>query len=465
MNRALRAVAIFVALGLAGGGGLMAGRPDLWPVKANSKADVPPQATGAVIYYRNPDGHPQYSLTPAKTPDGRDYRPVMASEDITFDEEATPAPPEGRKIKYYRNPMGLADTSPSPKKDSMGMDYIPVYDSEDDGPEVKIPLGKMQKTGVRSEEVTARVISRPVRASTIIQLDERRVSVVSLRFDAYLEKVADVTTGARVRKGDFLMRLYSPEILAAAAQYHSVLDASVNTGGLRRSNTEGARRRLENMGLPGEAITAIEKTREVSSTIDWRAPREGVVIERAAVEGMRAAAGQTLFRLADISVVWALADVAERDIGSIKVGDPTRVTLRGMAGRVFNGRVDLVYPEINMATRTARVRIELANPDGALMPNMFADAEITTGSSAAVPAVPDSAVIDSGRRRIVILDRGDGRFEPRDVTTGVRGDGLVEIRAGVAIGDRVVVSANFLIDAESNLKAALRGFEQPDQTK
>ena len=487
MNRAVKLKALLAALVVAGSVGFVLGqrpvvlpesvrpwiseRAQAWlPFNANASVRV---AEGPVIYFRDPDGKPFYSTEPKKTDDGRDWIAVRASEDVRFDAvepaakaasnaEAGAAP---RKIKMYRNPMGLPDTSLVPKKDSMGMDYLPVYDGEDDGgPAIKIALGKVQRAGVRSEIVTEHVVTRPVRAPGTVQLDERRVSVVSMRFEAYLEKVADVTTGSRVKKGDRLMRVYSAEILAAAAQYRSVLGQSASLGaGLgdgRAQAAEGARRRLENMGIPNDAITAIEKTREVPTAIDWLAPRDGIVLERGAVEGMRAAPGDPMFKLADASVVWALADVAERDLGAVKKGDRAHVTLRGMPGRAFEGKVDLVYPQVNMASRTARVRVELANADGALMPNMFADVEIATGSGAPVVAVPDSAIVDSGRRRIVILDLGEGRFEPREVKTGVRGDGFAEVRDGVSVGDKVVVSANFLIDAESNLKAALQGLDQ-----
>ena len=190
--------------------------------------------TGAVIYYRDPDGKPAYSAEPRKTREGRDYAPVRAIEDVSFEEntahedhgalpEAVP-PSSVRKILYYRNPMGLPDTSAVPKKDSMGMDYIPVYEGEtDDGATIKVSPGKLQRTGVRSEPVRRHVISRPVRAPGSVQLDERRVSVVSLRSEGFLEKVENVTTGDRVRAGQPLMRVYSPEISAAAAQYLSVV--------------------------------------------------------------------------------------------------------------------------------------------------------------------------------------------------------------------------------------------------
>jgi membrane fusion protein, copper/silver efflux system len=153
-----------------------------------------------------------------------------------------------------------------------------------------------------------------------------------------------------------------------------------------------------------------------------------------------------------------MIDVAERDLGAIAVGQPVVVKARSFPGREFAGKINVVYPQVNRETRTARVRIELANPDLALLPDMYIDAEINTGSPEPVLAVPESAILDTGSRQAVFVDRGQGRFEPRDVKLGHRGDGYVEIRAGISDGEPVVVSANFLIDAESNLKAALKGF-------
>jgi Cu(I)/Ag(I) efflux system membrane fusion protein len=182
------------------------------------------------------------------------------------------------------------------------------------------------------------------------------------------------------------------------------------------------------------------------------------VLERNAVEGMRAQPGDVLFRVADTSVVWAMVDVAERDLGAIAVGQPVTVKARSFPGREFQGKISVVYPQVNRETRTARVRIELPNADGALLPDMYVDAEIDTGNPAAVLAIPDSAVLDTGSKQAVLVDKGEGRFEPRDVKLGHRGNGYVEVREGVAEGEPVVISANFLIDAESNLKAALKGF-------
>jgi Cu(I)/Ag(I) efflux system membrane fusion protein len=177
---------------------------------------------------------------------------------------------------------------------------------------------------------------------------------------------------------------------------------------------------------------------------------------------MRAQPGEVLFRVADTSVVWAVVDVAERDLGAVRAGQPVTVRARSFPGRTFSGKISVIYPQVNRETRTARARIELANPDLALLPDMYVDAEIDTGNPAPVLAIPESAVLDTGARQSVLVDKGEGRFEPREVKLGRRGNGYAEVREGLNEGDRVVVSANFLIDAESNLKAALKGFSEAE---
>jgi membrane fusion protein, copper/silver efflux system len=370
-----------------------------------------------------------------------------------------------RRIKYYRNPMGLPDTSPTPKKDSMGMDYIAVYDGEDasDGT-VSIGPGKLQKTGVRSEPVRRQVLNVPVRAPGSIEQDERRVSIVAFRFEGFIESVENVTTGQHVHKGQILMRVYSPALASAAAEYISVLDAKAASG-ITGQAIRGAKQRLENLGMSEPAIAEIERTRQMALSVPWLAPQDGEILERAAVNGMRAAPGAVLFRIADHQVVWAMADIAERDLALISIGQKVAVRPRAYPNRVFSGEVALIYPHLNAQTRTARIRVELPNPDELLRPDMYADVEIATGTETPVLTVSDSAVIDSGERQLVLLDKGEGRFEPRPVKLGRGGDGRVEIIEGLAEGDQVVVSANFLIDAESNLKAALNGLDAGDKSQ
>jgi Cu(I)/Ag(I) efflux system membrane fusion protein len=305
-------------------------------------------------------------------------------------------------------------------------------------------------------------LTTPIRAPGVVQADEHRQSVVTLRFDAFIERLEHVTTGDQVHQGEPLMQLYSSALSSAAAQYLTDLAARDST--VLPSN-KGARRRLENLGIPEPMIKDIERAKEGTLSVVWPAPRAGFVTEHNVVEGMQARAGDVLFRIVDLSVVWVLADVAERDLATIAPGQVATVRPRGYSGQTFAGKIALIYPTINKETRTARIRIELANPGNILMPNMYADVEIASGSEAPVIAVPENAVINSGTRQVVIVDRGDGRFEPREVKTGAHGSGYVAIKDGVGEADKVVVAANFLIDAESNLKAALQGLASAGETK
>jgi Cu(I)/Ag(I) efflux system membrane fusion protein len=428
---------------------------------------IPKPSAEEPLFYRDPMGGSDISLTPRQDSMGMDYLPVRAAEMHAalppLAAQSAPAPIKmaveaGKKrILYYRNPMGLPDTSPVPKKDAMGMDYTPVYEEEGaDAAGLKMAQGKIQRTGVRSEPVERRALTSKIRVPGSIQLDERRLAVVATRTEAFIEKVAEVTTGDQVTKGQPLLRLYSPAIATAAADYLVVSTTPSWSGG---STLEGVRRRLETLDAPPEFIREIARKRKVPPSVTWPAARDGIILERNAVEGMKAQAGQILFRIADLSVVWALVDVSERDYARLKLGQPVTIRVRGLPDKTFTGRVALIYPQINKETRTTRVRIELANPGLALRPDMYVDAEIGAGEEDVVAAAPESSVIDTGKRQVVILDKGDGRFEPREVETGRRGDGFVEIRKGVRQGDRVVTAANFLIDAESNLKAALQQFD------
>jgi len=418
------------------------------------------KSAGPVIYWRHPDGLPEWSAIERKTSDGRAFLPVRASEDISLDPEPAPAAAENgeRRILFYRNPMGLPDTSPVPKKDSMGMDYIPVYEGEDntDG-SVTVSPGKLQRTGVRTAEAVLAPLATTLRAPGIVTFDERRVSEISLRADAFIESVADVTTGSTIAEGAPLVTLYSPEIAAALAQF--VTD--MRSEGKQR---EGARQRLENLGVPNEVIDRLALEGRVTVIIPITAPRKGVVLERMAVEGMMSEAGQTLFRIADTSTVWVIAEVPEAALMEVTAGAEVRISFRGLHGAPMTGRIDTIYPEVDMTTRTGKLRIVLPNPDGRLLANMFADVEIIQ-HLAQVVQVPEGAVIDTGDRKVVILDLGAGRFRPQPVTVGRRGGGMIEVVDGIAAGDRVVSAATFLIDAESNLNAALAALGAPEVDK
>ncbi len=456
MKRTLRVALILAALS-AGIGGVWIARDGAislpWLASKTMQAPVANEI-GPVLYYRDPDGKPFYAVEPKQTADGRAWRAVREGEDISIDPKpvkaAISAPADTKRILYYRNPMGLPDISQTPKKDSMGMDYIPVYEGEDDdGTTVKLSPGKLQRIGVTSEPVQLRALTMPIRAPGVIKLDERKISVVSMRAEGFVETVENITSGSEVRKGQPLLRMYSPAIASAAAQYLSAISG-------KAVDTPGSRQRLINFAVPPEFLGHIETKREVPLTFTWTAPRDGVVLERNVTDGMRVMPGDVLFRIADHSVVWAVVDVTERDLAAVAKDQPVKVRVRSYPEKEFNGVVSLVYPHLNPATRTVNVRVELPNTDFLLRPDMYADAEINTGDQVPVLTVPDSAVLDSGDRQAVIVDKGEGRFEPRNVRLGRRGGGYVEILDGLKGDEAVVTSANFLIDAESNLKAALK---------
>src|SRR5579883_1227329 len=450
------------------------------PSSASQSASSAPGAskkTGQILYYRDPMGKPDYSPTPKKDSMGMDFIPVYDGEE---DEGApaqaptTTAKKAQTKVLYYRNPMGLPDTSPVPKKDSMGMDYIPVYDGDepDDG-SLKISLAKVQRLGVRSEASAMRQLTRTIRAVGTIQADERRLYAVNTKFEGWIEKLHVNTTGQAVRRGEPLMEVYAPELVAVQEEYllalrsqHMVAGASLDVKASASQLANAALQRLRTWDIPEDQIKHLQRTVTASRTLTLRAPADGVVMEKMAVEGQRFMPGEPLYKIADLSTVWLLADVFEQDLAAVHEGEMASLKVAAYPGAEFAGKVAFIYPTVAKDTRTAKIRIVVANPDGRLKTDMFANVElaapITAGS---VVAVPDSALLDSGTRQAVLIDRGEGRFEPREVKVGAKADGFYEIMRGVSAGEKVVVGANFLIDAESNIRAALKAFTSPQPTE
>jgi Cu(I)/Ag(I) efflux system membrane fusion protein len=412
---------------------------------------MPSAVERKILYYRDPSGAPNFSATPKQDEHGRDYLPVYEDEEVSFEpptKQTTQAKGSQRRILYYRNPMGLLDTSPVPKKDPMGMDYIPVYEGEDEGSTVKISPEKIQRSGVRTEVVEARSIIEPVRAVGTVTHDETRLTVVTMRSDAYIEELFVNKTGQHVNAGDPLFRAYSPEIVLAQVD-------------LRNGGSE---QRLRNLGVPESHIREVRAGKTPFSIV-WPAPASGDVIEKRIINGQRVKAGDELYRISDHTRVWIIADISETDLPAIKMGTRATVTVRAYMAEPVEGEVTFIYPELKAETRTARVRIEVPNPDGRLKIDMYADVVFQTGEASPVIAVPASAVIDSGQRQVVLVARSEGRFERRSVKVGRHGDGYVEVLEGLSTGEEVVTSATFLIDAESNLKAALQAFAQPAGSK
>lgn len=362
---------------------------------------------------------------------------------------ADPACPGG-KVKYYRNPMGTPDTSPVPKKDSMNMDYIPVCEgAAGDGPgTVKVSLDKVQRLGVRSEEVRERALIRSVRAFATLQFDERRQAVIAPKFGGWIEKLYVNATGDAVTVGQKLFDVYSPEL--------NVLQQQWRLGGRSADATD----KLRYLAYPESALEKLRQGDPPSRTVTIPSPVAGTVIDKIAIEGMRFQPGETLFRIVDTSNMWVMAEVYEQDLPYVKQGDAARVTVNAWPDRAFDGRVTFIYPGLGKESRTARLRIEVANPDGRLRADMAATVQIETPLDGSRIAVPDSAVIDSGRRQVVLVERGEGLYEPRPVKLGARVPGWAQVLDGLRPGERVVTQATFLIDAESNIRAALAAFGQ-----
>jgi Cu(I)/Ag(I) efflux system membrane fusion protein len=459
-----------LAFGIAAGaaGGYWYARPPSSP----APTAVPVVASAAdrkVLYYRDATGAPYWSAGPKKDAAGRDYLPIYEDQEPAFGPggeivKSAPAKTAARKILYYRNPMGLPDTSPVPKKDPMGMDYIAVYEGEEqEGNTVRVSPEKVQRSGVRTEAVEERVIVHPVRAVGTVAHDETRLTIVTVRSAGYIEDLFVNKTGQHVHAGEPLFRIYSPDIQSAQIDLMVAIRAAQRGASESDRNLEGAMQRLRNLGVPESRIREVRETGANPRTLDWPSPAEGDVIEKRVINGQRVTAGMELYRIADHSRVWVIADVAEADLAQVKVGTRATVTPRAYMDEPIEGEVTFFYPELNAATRTARVRIELANPDNRLKPDMYADVVFQADADGRpAVAVPTSAVIDSGSRQVVLVAKEEGLFEPRAVKLGRRGDGYVEVLDGVRTGEIVVTSATFLIDAESNLRAALRAFTQPE---
>ncbi len=433
-------------------------------------AAKPPAAEQRVpLYYQDPSGKSDYSPTPKKDEQGRDFVPVY--EEAGAPASVAPSPAASgqgdRKILYYRNPMGLPDTSPVPKKDTMGMDYIPVYaDAGGDVPgTVTIAPERIQTLGVRTEEASRRSVARVVRAVGTVTADERRIGVVTAKFEGWIENLYVNTTGQAVERGQVLLEVYSPDLVLAQQEYliargaaGAMAHADTMTRGNAQSIAGAALSRLKNWDISAEQLAKLQRSGVATRTLTLTAPIGGIVMEKTALQGLHFAAGDMLYRIVDLSSVWILADVFEQDLAQIRMGEAATVTAQAYPGRSFNGRVDFVYPNVNPQTRTAKVRIEVPNPDLLLKTDMYGTVEIAAPMAEPTLAVPASAVLDTGTRQTVLVDRGQGRFEPRAVKLGARGDGYIAILEGLRDGEKVVIGANFLIDAESNLRAALQAF-------
>src|SRR5437016_3009140 len=348
--------AIILAIGLTAGaaaGYRYARPPASFPDTVSAMQPAVPSADRKIVYYRDPSGAPYWSAEPKQDAQGRDYLPVYEDEEVSFDPapKKSPVTTEGpRRIRYYRNPMGLPDTSPVPKKDWMGMDYIAVYEGEeqDDGKTVKVSLDKVQRSGVRTETVQTRAIMRPVRAVGTVEHDETRLTVVAMRSEGFIEDLFVNRTGQHVYAGEPLFRVYSPDIQRAQTDLLSAM--SITQGRAAGSEVgrslEGAMQRLRNLGVPESRIREVRDKGVNPRTLDWPAPASGDVIVKRIINGQRVAAGDELYRIADHSHVWVIADVAEGDLSAIRIGTRATVMVRAYMTQPIEGEVTFIYPEL-----------------------------------------------------------------------------------------------------------------------
>jgi Cu(I)/Ag(I) efflux system membrane fusion protein/cobalt-zinc-cadmium efflux system membrane fusion protein len=339
----------------------------------------------------------------------------------------------------------------------MGMDLVPVYEDEAPGASasggVSIDPRVVQNMGARVEPVRRQTVFRHVRSIGQVEVGEDQISVVNLRFSGWVERIHVDKTGDPVKRGEVLVEVYSPELVAAQKEYLLARRTQGADSALARS----ARRKLELWDIGKADVEAIVKSGKTRRTLPIRSPRTGFVLHKNVVEGARVQAGQDLYRIGDLSRIWVTAEVYEFDAPWVEVGQPAQMELSYEQGKVREGKVAYIYPTLNEVSRTLTVRLEFENPDMRLKPGMFATVYIQFRRVDDVVAIPTEAILDSGRRKIVFVSAGDGRFEPREIVTGLTGDHHVtEILSGLAAGEEVVVSGQFLLDSESQLQEAIR---------
>jgi Cu(I)/Ag(I) efflux system membrane fusion protein len=330
-------------------------------------------------------------------------------------------------------------------------------------PTVEIPTDKQQLIGVRTVQAAIRPLNRVIRTVGRIEYDERKLATANTKIEGWIEKLHVDYTGRYVKKGEPLAEIYSPELVATQQEFLNILRWAGQGQSVKDERTamllvkdaqamlDAAKERLRLWDISDEQIKKIETTGKPIRTLTIYSPVSGYVLQKMAVQGMRVMPGEKLFDVVDLSSVWVVSDIYEYELPLIKVGQTARISLSYFPGKEFSTRVDYVYPALAGETRTAKVRFTIPNPDGVLKPQMFTNVEIkiNLGNRLTVPA---EAVIDTGVRQIVYVDKGEGYFEPREVTTGLKVDELVEVTGGIKAGEKVASSANFLIDSEAQLK-------------
>lgn len=373
-----------------------------------------------------------------------------------------------RKILYYRNPMNPNVISDHPQKDEMGMDYVPVYEDEVGAERVvTISPQVQQNMNIKTAIVENKKLSSRVTTNAVLVTDETQEYIVTTKVDGWVEKLYVNYTGQQVSKGAKLMDIYSPMLVSAqqelltALSYQSSLKGS-SLEDIKNSSAEmlkNAVRKLKLLNVSDSEIELLMETREVKTTVTLYAQNSGTVLEKNILEGQKIMAGEPLLKIANLYNLWLIADVYEYEISKVKVGSKANINFNFLPGKTYNGKVSFIYPTLDEQSRTVKVRIDVPNRNGELKPSMFANVVIEGPSLKPTPVIPENAVIRSGKMDIVIVYLGDGKFKPQQVNLGIYSDGYYQVLNGLSEGNKIVTSAQFLIDSESNLKAAVSQFQ------
>lgn len=382
-------------------------------------------------------------------------------------------PQAAAAVAKWRSPMDPTYVRDAPGKDYMGHDLVPVTEDESGAGVISIDPVTAQNMGVRTEPVVRRKLVKTVRTVGLMTYAEGRQFSVNSKIEGWIERLYVNQEGQTVTKGQPLMAIYSPELVAAQQEYLLALNHRRKLAGSpvpeiaasAERLLEAARTRLQYWDISPGQIAAIEQSGRGTKTLTLFSPHSGIVTMKKALQGMRVMAGEELLQISDISTIWINAEVYEYELPWVKVGQRARVELPYAADKVFEGRITHIYPYLNNESRTVRARIELANPGLELKPDMYANVSIDTAAVNGVLAIPANAVLRSGKGQTVFVARGEGKFEPRPVKSGVTDDnGYIQILSGLNEGEVVVVSAQFMLDSESTLREALQKMTAPAGT-
>ena len=369
---------------------------------------------------------------------------------LTTVSSTTLADEEDREVLYWVAPMDPNYKKDKPGKSPMGMDLVPVYKDEqqETGSEVVIAPQVVQNLGVRTATVERSKLWRRVSTVGFVDYDESKLSHIHLRTQGWIESLTVQSEGDRVQKGQLLFKLYSPELVNAQEEYLQALTIGNTT------LINASKQRLFALGVPSTEIKRLNRERIARQTISYYAPQDGVVSSLNVRDGMFVKPENQIATLADLSTVWVTAEIFERQSGWVEVGQPAEVRFSYLPGEKFEGQVEYVYPNLDQMTRALTVRLKFDNPGETLKPNMFGDVYIFSGAKENIIVVPRESVIRTGTSERVILAKGEGRFEPREVITGIESGDWIEIQSGLNEGEDVVISGQFLIDSEASTKAS-----------